>query len=160
MSKAFPDGPSIQATMEDQLRKTMDVVQSMRGNAEQLLSLTERIIVKLDEGLPPQDLTSGTMDRPAPDPHPQVMSAAVPMAQETHDALVAAVTKATVAEVMATINPVLGSLQKFISDNARAQPTVPEADEEAFAEKLVEELKHSLARRTRIALARKKFTAP
>ncbi|MCX8508029.1 MAG: hypothetical protein ORN49_03975 [Rhodobacteraceae bacterium] len=179
MSKPITDAQSIRDTMEDQFRKTMTVVHAIRGNTEELLHKTERVIQILGDEeevkTEPQPVAEAEIEAEVEE---ILVETAVELALQEQvteisdtiiDAvtvpnpeLVAHITKACVKEVMATINPVLEALNKFIKANAiDKKPTpAPDIDDDAFAEKLIEEMKLSLGRRQRIALARKRMTTP
>jgi hypothetical protein len=170
MSKPSTETQSIHETMEAQFRKTMHVVHAIKGNTEKLLTKTESLIEILTEepapATEPEEVIEVDIDEIlAVKEHGSERLGAVEMEiiedRPRHDpALVAEITKAVVREVMATINPVLHPLHKFVKDNALDKKRPAEVDDDAFAEKLIEEMKQSLGRRQRIALARKRMTSP
>jgi hypothetical protein len=169
MSKPSTETPSIQETMEAQFRKTMHVVHAIKGNTEKLLTKTESLIEILTDEPPPaepEEVIAVDIDEVLPLPGVarertrEIDVEIVEGASRHPPELVAEITKACVKEVMATINPVLEALNKFIKANALDKKPAADVDDDAFAEKLIEEMKQSLGRRQRIALARKRMTAP
>ncbi len=167
MSKAPGDAESIQATIYNHIRKTMNVVQGIKGNTEKLLQKTDNIIGILAEKEPrasDQDpIPEAEIEEVAELEEAVIdleLAEATEPVMQLDPALIEAISKVCVKEVMARINPVLESLQKFIKANTLDKPQQQEIDDDAFAEKLIEEMKLSLGRRQRIALARKRMTAP
>lgn len=167
MSKPPTETPSIQETMEAQFRKTMHVVHEIKGNTEKLLTKTESLIEFLTEDpAEPEEVVQVDIDEVLAvsdrgrERVEEVEVSVIEGGTRPDPALVAEITKAVVKEVMATIIPVLEPLDKFIKANALDKKPSAEVDDEAFAEKLIEEMKLSLGRRQRIALARKRMTAP
>jgi hypothetical protein len=167
MSKAPGDAESIQATIYNHIRKTMNVVQGIKGNTEKLLEKTDNIIDMLaekDPRAPGQDpIVEAEIEEVAELEEAVIdleLAEATELTTQLDPALIDAISKACVKEVMARINPVLEALQKFINANTVDKPQQQEIDDDAFAEKLIEEMKLSLGRRQRIALARKRMTAP
>lgn len=160
-TSAKGDSESIQETIFTHIRKTLNVVQSIKGNTEKLLQRTDNIVELLAE----QDSTPPAPDGPVEVEIDEVVEAeeAEPVPDPTAQidpALVQAISKACVLEVMAKVNPVLEHLHKFIQANKIDKPQPQDIDDDAFAEKLIEEMKLSLGRRQRIALARKRMSAP
>ncbi len=166
MSKPSSGPDSIQETMSDQIRKTMNVVQTIKGHTETLLHKTETIIDLLADDIPAPkpaeevEIVEIDIAPPPADDDGPVDAILIDAVARPDPHLVAEITKACVKEVMATINPVLDALTKFIKANSAEPQSTQEVDDDAFAAKLIEEMKISLGRRQRIALARKRMTPP
>lgn len=181
MSKPQSEMQSIRSTMDSQFRKTMTVVEAIQDNTEKLLTKTESIIAILsdeemaaeaeieqeiageiaeeilEEEILEEEIREATKT-PATHSHHHSSGQHKPDGHLLDKVQMVEITKACVSEVMSKINPVLESLDKFIKANALDKKPMPEVDDDAFAAKLIEEMKQSLGRRQRIALARKRMT--
>lgn len=178
------DKPSIEKTLKDQHRLTMNVVNAIKSNTETLMTKTDQIVEHLVEeetqqspGVPPTDMPPHQPEPPAP---PQAAMAAPSPPQPSPQTgapgqgfgpginprdgefLVAEISRLCVNEVMQTINPILEALNTFIKANGlgTASPSQQETEDELFAEKLIEQMKQAVSRRQKIAMARMKRTAP
>ncbi|MEE9453006.1 MAG: hypothetical protein V3V13_01315 [Paracoccaceae bacterium] len=159
MSK-LPENNKMQATLENQHRKTMKAVNAIKHDTEVLIQKSDYITEQLSEEIVDLEtalLTKPKFDQDAEEP---VIGNEATTATETsdRDKLIAEISNICVPKVMATINPVLNALQQFIKENSIEMGQTAEVDDEAFAEKLIEEMKVSLGRRQKIALARKRLT--
>lgn len=174
------DSPTIQETLEDQFRITMKVISEIKGDTDVLLRKTEGIIDVLSDDAEgdPAPRTRRSQARPNEErsaepglqeidyraarfsPRRGLEVEEVEVLPMERGALIKEITRACVKEVMETVNPVLSALDKFIKANGIGQGPQGEPDDDAFAEKLIEEMKVSLGRRQKIALARKRMSAP
>ncbi|SMX43106.1 hypothetical protein [Actibacterium lipolyticum] len=158
MSK-LSESNEILATLESQRRKTIEVISAIKGYAEGLIEDSDQITAKLsEETLAAEEAAIAVAEEIEVEAMEEEVAAAIDAFDQ--DWLIDQVSKRCVKEVMATINPVLVALQQFIEANSIDTQQTAEIDDEAFAEKLIEEMKVSLGRRQKIALARKRLTSP
>lgn len=168
MANSSTDGAAIQAALTAHHRKTMAVVNSIKRDTETLVRRSDIVAEALIEGRErpvAQEIAEAESEYEDYRESEAERQAEWP---EDRAEFFAKISKHCIKEIMAEINPVLLALQKFIEANsikvghsdAGGQAIVArgaDAEGEDFANKLIEELKSSLDRRHKIALARKRF---
>ncbi len=177
MSKQPTLKETIRGTLEDQHLKTMKVMNSIKGDTDVLLRNTGEIVELLsDQEIEDADkeLADTGTSKEEEGMDSELSSADSLFAEGSieikgHDGRIRSVetddvtkeiSKICVKEVMSTVSPILNALEQFIKANSISVEAAQDSEDEAFVEKLVEEMKESLGRRQRIALARKRLTMP
>jgi queuine/archaeosine tRNA-ribosyltransferase len=179
MSNASPTNKKIVETLDEQHRRTIEVIETVKRISERNLDVTTQLAMQLDAD-PTQPLqeterkedaqleaAEAELKEEAAEEVEDLTLSKAALAGMSQQEVYEEIRKASVRDVMGQINPVLTALQKFIDANAigkagqpQPAPADDQLDDNAFAEKLIEEMKTSLSQRQRIALARKRLTSP
>ncbi|MDJ0826700.1 MAG: hypothetical protein QNJ16_14460 [Rhodobacter sp.] len=160
MAKTPIKKETIQETLQDQHRKTMRVVNQIKGDTAHLIETTNLIVDKLehaDMDHAPDIAEPVAPPPPEPPVPPRPQPAPPPLAPEELR-LAERIAPMVVREVIQEIQPLLERLRQIASNPwlTPAQPLVdePTADADAFAQSLIQRMERTLDERMKAALSR------